>query len=445
MLKTAKKIIEKLRNHDYQAYFAGGCVRDILMGAEPKDYDIVTSAKPDEVEKILPKTIAVGKEFGVIVAIEGKYQFEIATFRSEGKYSDLRRPDKVFWSDAEHDAMRRDFTINGMFYSPVSGRVIDYVNGQEDLKNKTIRFIGNPDDRIKEDNLRILRAVRFKNTLGFSYEKRTYEAIKNNANCIESVSAERVRDEINKMLAHRNRAEAIKDLEETGLLKYILPEISRLKGLPEPEIFHKEGDTFTHTLLAIKYLPADSPLYLIWSVLLHDSGKYATITFPKDKNDRIRFNKHVKYSAGIASVIARRLKFSNYERKTIVWLVKSHMIIGDIPKMGLAKQRRWLMHPWFPSLLELAKADAQGTLPVRMDLYRKNMKLYEEAKKLHQEEKKQPKFKPLVTGKDLIYEFKLEPGPQIGKLLKVLEDAQLEGKIKIKKEALALIQKELKK
>lgn len=442
MEQTATKIIEKLRKADYQAYFAGGCVRDILMGIEPKDYDIVTSAKPDEVEKILPKTISVGKEFGVIIAIEGKYQFEIATFRSEGKYSDLRRPDKVFWSDAEHDAKRRDFSINGMFYSPISKRIIDYVSGQEDLKNEIIRFIGNPDDRIKEDHLRILRAVRFKNTLGFKYDKRTYEAIKNNAYRIQSVSAERVRDELNKMFSSKNRDKALEDLEETGLLKYILPEISRLKGLPEPKEFHQEGDTFTHTCLAIGSLPKAAPLYLVWATLLHDSGKYMAITFPKDKNDRIRFNKHVKYSAGIASAICRRLKFPNYERKIIVWLVKNHMIMADIPKMGVAKQRKWLMNSWFPTLLELNKADSLGAKPVRLDLYKKDLALYNQAKKLFTEEQKKPKFKPLLTGRDLIYELKLKQGPKIGKLLKALEDAQLEGKIKTKEQALKFAKKE---
>lgn len=438
MKNAAISLVEKLRAPGFQAYFAGGSVRDILMGVIPKDYDIVTSARPDEVEKILPKTIAVGKQFGVIVAIEGKYKFEIATFRSEGKYSDLRRPDKVFWSDAEHDAKRRDFTINGMFYSPISKRVIDYVGGQEDIKNKIIKFIGNPDERIKEDHLRILRAVRFKNTLNFSYDKRTYEAIKNNAHRIQSVSAERIRDEVNKMFSSASRTKALEDLEETGLLKYILPEISRLKGLPEPKEFHHEGDTFTHTCLAIESLPTDAPLYLVWATLLHDSGKYFAITFPQTKDDRIRFNKHVKYSAGIASAICRRLKFPNYERKIIVWLVKNHMIMADIPKMALAKQRRWLMNPWFPMLLELNKADSLGIRPVRLDLYKKDLTLYNKAKELLDKENKKTKFKPLLTGKDLIYELKIEQGPKIGQILKVLEDAQLEEKIKTKEQALSL-------
>lgn len=443
MKKTALQIVKKLKKHGYEAYWAGGCVRDLLLGVEPKDYDIVTSAKPDEIKKILKTTIEVGREFGVMVANYGKYHFEVATFRSEGKYKDARRPDKVFWSSAKEDAKRRDFTVNGMFYDPVLKKIIDYVDGQTDLKNRIIRFIGNTNDRIKEDHLRILRAVRFKNTLGFKYEKRALEAVKNNAYLIESVSKERIRDELNKMFYHKNRANALEDLSNTGLLKYILPEIEKLKGIPQPKIYHKEGDVFIHTIWTLRALADQTPLTLIWAALLHDSGKPATISFPHDKNDRIRFNKHVKYSAGIASKLCRRLKFPNIERDLIVWLVKSHMILGDIPKMGLAKQRRWLMDRRFPWLLKLAKADALGTKPANLVLYQKNLQLYEKVKKLHEIEKKQPKHLPLISGKDLIYHFKFNEGPEIGRLLKIIEDAQLEGKLKSKSEALKFVKNNL--
>ncbi len=444
MIHAAQELVEILQHAGYEAYFAGGCVRDMILGKKSVDIDIVTSATPEKIEKLMPKTYDVGKAFGVIVAHHKGMDFEIATFRGEGEYRDKRRPDKVFWTNAREDALRRDFTINGMFYDPVSKKIIDYVDGQSDIKNKIIRFIGNPNNRIKEDYLRILRAVRFKNTLGFNYEKRTLEAIKSNAHLIQEVSAERIAQELNKMLDSSHRADAILDLENTGLLKYILPEISRLKGLPEPKEFHHEGDTFTHTILAVKSLPAKSPLYLVWAVLLHDSGKYQAISFPKDKSDRIRFNKHVKYSAGIASVVSRRLKFPNYEREIIVWLAKNHMILADIPKMNTAKQRRLLMHPWFPSLLKLAKADAMGIRPVRLDLYNKDLELYKKAKDLYAQEKKKPKFKPFLTGRDIMIEFQLDSGPQIGKLLKIAEDAQLEGKVKTKKDALEFVKKLIK-
>lgn len=443
MQQTSLKIIKKLRQVGFQAYWAGGCVRDYLLGLNPKDFDIATSAKPEEIEKLLAKTLAVGKQFGVIIAVEGKNQFEIATFRGEKGYSDRRRPDQVFWSNAEKDAQRRDFTINGMFYDPIKKKVLDYVGGQEDLKKKIIRFIGNPDDRIKEDQLRLLRAVRFKNTFGFKYDQRAYQALKNNAYLIESVSKERIKDELDKMLADKSRAQNVLDLQETGLLQYILAEVNRLKGVPQPDQFHKEGDVFIHTCWALKSLPAQSPLTLVWAVLLHDSGKPDTISFPQAKTDRIRFNKHVKYSAGIASRVGRRLKFPNTERELIVWLVKNHMMMADIPKMKLAKQRRWLRDPRFPWLLKLHKADALGASPRDLSLYKKNLALYEKAKQLLEEEKKRPKIKPLLSGHDLIREFKLDSGPQIGRLLKLIEDAQLEGQIKNKGEALVLVKRNL--
>lgn len=458
--KISILLIKKLQAKGHQAYWVGGCVRDILMDVEPNDYDIVTSAKPEEIEKTFSELniIPVGKQFGVLIAAIKGHNFEIATFRAESKYTDARRPDKVFWTSAEKDAIRRDFTINGLFLDPLvhekiptwqlpgirqmkttnQGLVIDYTGGIKDIDDKVIRFIGDANERIKEDNLRILRAVRFKNTLKFQYNKETYKAIKNNTHLIKNVSSERINNELNKMFSDPNRAESLKDLDDTGLLKEILPEISRLKGLPQPDIFHKEGDTFEHTYLALKALPPKSPLTLVWATLLHDSGKYDTITFPKDQNDRIRFNKHVKFSAGIASQVAHRLKFPNSERELIVWLVKNHMILADIPKMGIAKQRRWLMDPRFPWLLKLNKADTEGTLPVGLEIYNQNLKLFEQARKLYEEEKKRPQFKPLITGNDLI-KVGIKPGPKIGKLLKLIEDAQLEGKIKSKSDAIDLI------
>jgi len=445
MKKTSIEIIKKLRKAGFEAYWAGGCVRDILLGVEPKDFDIVTSAKPDQISKILKKTIGIGKQFGVITAHEKGHLFEIATFRGESNYSDRRRPDKVFWTNAKEDATRRDFTINGMFYDPIRREVIDYINGKDDIKNKIIRFIGNANDRIQEDHLRILRAIRFKNSLDFNYESRTWQAITNNSYLIQDVTCERIRDEINKMLIGKNRYSAISDLDKSDILQYILPEINRLKNVPQPDQFHKEGDVFTHTLCAVKSLEKNTPLYIVWATLLHDIGKPATISFPKNKTDRIRFNKHVKYSAGLASIILRRLKFPNYERKIIVWLIKNHMIIGDIPKMKLSKQRTWLMHPWFASLLVLHRADALGSEPQDLSLYKKNLSLYDDAKRLHENEMKRPAFKMLLNGQDLIENFGLSTGPKIGKLLQKLKEAQLNEEVKTKDQAISFINNQLKK
>jgi poly(A) polymerase len=461
--KISLSIIRKLQKSGHQAYWVGGCVRDILMGKSPKDYDIVTSARPEEIEKTLKSfnIIPVGKKFGVILAEKDGFNFEIATFRSESKYTDARRPDKVFWTSAYNDASRRDFTINGLYLDPLIkekvevwqlpgirqmkttnyGLVVDYVGGIKDLETKTIRFIGNPNERIKEDHLRLLRAVRFKITLDFNFNEETENSIKNNAELIDTVSKERVRDELNKIFSSPRRAQGLIELDSSGLLEFVLPEISKLKGIPQPIEYHKEGDVFMHTYLAIKSLPAESPITLVWAVLLHDTGKAETISYPKTKDDRIRFNKHVKYSAGIASEVCRRLKFPNFERELIVWLVKNHMIIGDIPKMRLSKQRLLLMDKRFLWLLNLHKADALGSWPEDLSLYKTDLSLYNTAKKLYDQEKKRPKYKPLVTGNDIIQNFNVKEGPEIGKILQTIKELQLEGKIKNKKEALNYLQK----
>lgn len=464
--KISISIIKELQKKGHQAYWVGGCVRDILMDKSPKDYDIVTSARPNEIELALKSfnIIPVGKKFGVILAEKDGFNFEIATFRSESKYTDARRPDKVFWTSAANDASRRDFTINGLYLDPLIkekievwqlpgirqmkttdyGLVIDYVGGIKDLETKTIRFIGSPNERIEEDHLRLLRAVRFKVTLDFVFNKETEISIKENAEKISTVSKERIRDELNKIFLSVNRAQGLLELDESGLLEQILPEISKLKGIPQPSEYHKEGDVFKHTYLALKSLPPESPITLVWAVLLHDTGKAETITYPKTKNDRIRFNKHVKYSAGIASEVCRRLKFPNFERELIVWLVKNHMIIGDIPKMRVSKQRIILMDKRFEWLLNLHKADALGSCPEDLSLYKTDLTLYNNAKKLYEQEKKRPKYKPLISGNDVMQNLGVKEGPKIGKVLELVKTAQLEGKIKDKKEALEFVKKNIK-
>jgi poly(A) polymerase len=432
MENKAKKIVQKLQNAGYKAYWAGGCVRDILLGINPKDYDIVTNAKPSDIENIFPKTFSIGKHFGVVLAVEKNSKFEIATFRSEAEYKDARHPSKVFFTNARDDAQRRDFTINGIFYNPINKKYIDYVGGISDLKNRVIKFIGNPHDRINEDYLRLLRAVRFRNKFNFNYDKRTWEAICKNAYKIEKVSKERVSQELNKILIDQNRVKAIDDLSENGLLKYIIPELENTKNIPQPNKFHKEGDVYIHTLESLKSLSGETPLFLILAVLFHDIGKVATLKF---SNDRIRFDKHAKYSAGLASNILRRLKYPNTEREMIVWLVKNHMKIADITKMKIARRRKFMMDYRFPWLLKLFKADIDGTKPKNYGLYNRNLELYQEAMNYYKYEESKPKYVPLLTGSDLMKKFNLSQGPKIGQMLKHLESAQLEGKINNKKAA----------
>ncbi len=298
---TAIDLVKTLHKAGFQAYFAGGCVRDMLMGNAPKDIDIVTDALPDELEELFEHTIPIGKQFGVIIVVQNGHHFEIATFRSDSGYSDGRRPDAVTFTTAENDAKRRDFTINGMFYDPIAEKYLDYINGLKDLKAKLIRFIGNADERIQEDHLRLLRAIRFRNQFDFQYEPDTYEAVKKYAPLIlEKVSKERIRDELNKMIMDKTLPSmAFEDMSHLGILELIIPELEKLRGCAQPMKFHKEGDVWTHTMAALDSLPPDASLLARWATLLHDIGKPDTF----ELKERIRFNSHASMGAKIAGKI----------------------------------------------------------------------------------------------------------------------------------------------
>ena len=435
MEKTALAIVKDLKDRGFETYFAGGSVRDILLGKIPKDYDIVTSAKPEEIEDILEHTIPIGKKFGVILAVKNDHHFEIATFRSDAAYTDGRRPDAVYFSDPKEDAFRRDFTINGMFYDPVSKQVLDFVGGQDDLKNKVLRFIGDPHERIVEDNLRLLRAIRFKNELELSYASGTFEAIKNNTKLIRNVSAERIHEELTKILIGKNPGQAIREMSETGILEIILPELEELKGVKQPELYHKEGDVFEHTLESIDSLPENPSKELAWAVLLHDIGKPATFSV----DSRIRFNGHAEKGAELAGEIGKRLKFSNETTNNLQWLVKHHMMFGGFDKMKKTRQAHWIHQPLFGELLELLRADALGAKP-------KDLSLYDQLKKLADEkELLLPKPEVLLTGKEIIEKFGVAQGPKIGEILDAVHHAQMEEKIRTKEDALELARKLIKK
>ncbi len=434
MEKTALEIVKDLKDKGFETYFAGGSVRDILLGKTPKDYDIVTSAKPEEIEDILEHTIPIGKKFGVILAVKNGHNFEVATFRSDAAYTDGRRPDAVFFTDPKEDAMRRDFTINGMFYDPVAKKVLDFVGGQEDLKKKILRFIGDPHERIVEDNLRLLRAIRFKNELELDYAPGTFEAIENNAGLIQNVSAERIQEELTKILTGKNPGQAFREMSETDVLKIILPELEALKGVRQPEKYHKEGDVFEHTLESIDALPENPSKELAWAVLLHDIGKPETFSV----DDRIRFNGHAEKGAEMTGEIAKRLNFSNEMTVNVKWLVTHHMMFGGFDKMKKTRQAHWIHQPLFGELLELLRADILGTKP-------KDLSMYNELKGLmDKKELLLPKPETLLTGKEIMDEFGISQGPEIGKILDVVYHAQMEEKIHTKKEALELVKKLLK-
>lgn len=427
MLKTAIQIVEILQKAGHKAYFAGGCVRDMILEKEPKDYDIATSALPDEIEDLFEKTIPIGKSFGVIFTTLNGHNFEIATFRSDSGYSDGRRPDAVTFTHPEEDAKRRDFTINGLFYDPIADEIHDFVGGRDDIKNKIIRFIGDPHQRILEDHLRIIRAIRFKNTLDFGYHPDTYHAIKKHAQLADKVSWERVRDELNKIIMTENAPIAFEDFQDTGVLPYILPELEACKGVAQPMQYHEEGDVWTHLMNSLKALPKDAPLTARWSVIFHDIGKPETFKIA----ERIRFDHHSEISAEIAEKVMRRLMFPRRDIERVTWAVKHHFMMTQLLEMPLGRQRHWFLNEGFPDLLLLFYADAAGTTPTDLSLYEKVKASYEECLSHFKE-----RPKPFLTGEDVMKTLNLKAGPKVGQILEEAMEKQLGHEFKSREEAM---------
>ncbi len=439
MKQEALDIVKILQDNGFVAYFAGGCVRDMLRGVEPSDFDIVTSARPEEVEKLFSQTVAIGKAFGVISVIKNNHNFQVATFRAEAGYFDQRRPSQVTFTNAEEDAKRRDFTINGLFYDPIAQKTIDFVGGAEDLKKHLVRFIGDPDERIQEDHLRLLRAIRFKITLEFQYAPETFAAVRTHALLIREVSAERIRDELSKIMASPRRAQGLVELSESQLLAQIIPEIERLKAVAQPFVYHKEGDVFVHTYLSIKALPDDTPPHLAWAVLLHDIAKPQTA---QKEEGRIIFHNHAQESGKLTEEILRRLKFANFEIETIVWLVENHMKIFNLEKMRPGKRLALVLDPRFHDLIELIRADASGTYPTRLEPIKKIEEIVKEA--LAWKKRSESKAKHLITGEDLI-KLGLAPGAQFKEILEEINDLTIADKFQTKEEARSYVkQKYLK-
>jgi putative nucleotidyltransferase with HDIG domain len=431
---VAAAIVQKLHEHGYVAYFAGGCIRDALQDIPPKDIDIATSASPGQVQALFQRTIPVGIQFGVVRVLASDLEFEVASFRSDGVYLDGRRPSEIRFSTPEQDALRRDFTINGMFYDPLNDRVIDYVNGREDLSGKLIRAIGQPSERFAEDRLRMLRAIRFATTLAFEIESRTWSAVKADAQAIAVVSPERIRDELLKILVSPNRLRGFDLLDMSGLLAEILPELAALKGCDQPEQFHPEGDVFVHTRLMLSMLAPNASAAEVVAVLLHDIGKPPTRSFdPADQ--RIRFNGHDRVGAEMAEAVMTRLRFPRHEIDLVVDAVRNHMVFKDVQQMRPARLRRFMARPYFEIELELHRVDCAGS---HGDLENYHF-LVRKASEFAQE----PLIpRPLVRGDDLI-SMGLQPGPRIGELLEAVQTAQLEGEVTTRAQALEWLEKTL--
>src|SRR5438477_4279343 len=432
MEQTAREICSRLRGRGHIAYFAGGCVRDMVRGCTPKDIDIVTDARPEQVQKIFPCTHAVGAHFGVVVVIENEFQFEVATFRSDDVYLDGRRPTAVHFSSPEEDAKRRDFTINGMFFDPENETVIDFVGGRADIEAKLIRAIGEPTPRFAEDRLRLLRAVRFATTLDFQIEQKTWEALVANAPAIMQVSAQRIRDELVRIFLSPHRLRGWDLLDASGLLQPIIPEIESMKGCAQPPQFHPEGDVFQHTRLMLELLPEKVSVPLVLSVLLHDVAKPPTASV--DEAGRIRYNAHDRVGAEMTEQIMERLRFSRAAIDATVEMVRQHMVFKDVPRMRVAKLKRFMARPTFEDELELHRVDCAGSHAM--------LDNYEFLQRKKEEFANEPIIPPpLVTGDDLIA-LGMKPGPKFGEILEAVETRQLEGALKTQEEALDWVKRE---
>lgn len=423
--RLAYAIANTLKDKGFIAYFAGGCVRDYLRGQRPQDFDIVTTAKPDEVEKIFRRTIPVGKQFGVMIVVEEEIPFEVATFRCEGGYQDGRHPTQVSFSKPEEDAKRRDFTVNGMFYDPFAAKVIDFVGGMQDLSQKVIRAIGEPAARFEEDKLRLLRAVRFASTLDFEIETKTWEALRKRAFKIREVSPERIRDELVKIFTRSGAARAFTLLSESGLMKTILPEVEAMRGVEQPANFHPEGDVFEHTRLLLKHLHPPVSTILAFSVLFHDIGKPKTSAVRKG---RLTFYEHSEEGVKIAYEIMRRLHFSNEEIDGVCECVANHMKFMDVQKMRPGKLKQFISRPHFKEEMELHRVDCAASHGMLDNLTFLRDKLTE-----YEHEELKPK--PLVNGNDLI-ELGMKPGAAMKPILEEAFVLQLEGRFKNREDAL---------
>ena len=439
MLKDfAISIVRSLQEAGYRAYLVGGCVRDMLLGREPADYDVATDATPDQVMRIFPETYAVGAKFGVVLVPASSTNanenevVEVATFRSDIGYSDGRHPDQVRYSkDPQEDVERRDFTINGLLLNPINQEVLDFVGGRKDLKSRIIRAIGEPERRFAEDKLRMLRAVRFAARFVYTIEPVTFAAIQKLASQIHQVSRERVRDELTKMLTEGHARNAFLLLDQTGLLREVLPEISAMKGVEQPPQFHPEGDVFVHTLLLLDKLPQPCPPTLAWGALLHDVGKPATFRIAPD---RIRFDGHVDVGVKMAQEICRRLRFSNDDANQILALVGNHMRFAQAQQMKESTLKKFMRMPRFEEHLELHRMDCQAS---HGDLTSFNF--VREKMAATPVEVMRPA--PLITGDDLI-DAGYSPGPQFKEILAAIEDGQLEGRLRDRNAAMEFVRQQ---
>ena len=431
--ELARHIAVTLRDKGHRAYWAGGCVRDLLLGREPTDYDVATDALAPGIQSYFARALAVGAQFGVVLVQENGAQVEVATFRLDHDYRDGRRPSSVsFTRSPERDVRRRDFTINGLLFDPLEGRYLDFVGGRNDLDARLIRAIGSPAERFAEDKLRMLRAVRFAARLDFAIESETLAAIRHHAPEIEQISPERVRDELNRILTEGRARRGFELLDETGVLNVVLPEVARMKGVAQPPEFHPEGDVWTHTLLMLEELE-NPTVTLALGTLLHDVGKPPTYRVA----ERIRFDGHVEAGMEISRAICERLRYSNKETEQVVALVANHMRFREVTRMRSSTLKKFMRLPGFDEHLELHRLDCLGS--------HRDLGNYQFVRRMESELDEEDLRPPrLITGEDLITAG-YEPGPSFQVILAEVENAQLEKQLNSREEALAFVEQRFEK
>lgn len=426
--RQAVEIVGRLKQEGFEAYFVGGCVRDFIRGVTPDDYDIVTSAHPDQVMTIFPRTVAIGSKFGVVSVIVEGHPYEVATFRSDDVYIDGRRPSGVRFSSSREDVFRRDFTINGLLMNPETEEIIDHVNGRADIGKKIIRTIGDPDARFNEDYLRMLRAIRFAANLEFNIESSAKEAITKHVAKISRISAERILEELNKIISRTGARNGFELMAQTGLLREVLPELDRLRGIGQPPQYHPEGDVWQHTLIMLELLSQNDKfrnnMQLAWGVLLHDVGKAITRT---EDEKGIHFYGHVRSGEEIADATMQRLRFSRADREAVINLIHYHMMFMNVQQMRKGRLKRFLGMPDFDLHLELHRLDCLSSHSMLDNYYF----CVNQLQKLEEEDLHPSR---LLTGHDLI-NLGYAPGKAMGEILHTLEDAQLEGVITTREQA----------
>jgi poly(A) polymerase len=433
LASIALEIARRLQSRGHAAYWVGGCVRDLQLGRQPQDYDLATSARPEEVEALFPRCLPVGRQFGVMVVIEEGHPFQVATFRTENNYTDGRHPAQVAFATAQEDARRRDFTINGLFYDPVKGELLDWVGGMEDLRQRRVRAIGPPEERFAEDHLRLLRAARFAAQLDFDMEPATLQAVRHLAPAIRKVSAERVRDELKKLFHPACAARGLAWLERCQLLSEVLPEVAALAGCQQDPLYHPEGDVLEHVRRMLRALPADADPLLPWAVLLHDIGKPPCQA--EDAAGRRHFHHHERVGADMTEALCRRLRFANEEREILVECVRCHMKYHQARQMRRSTLRRLLLRPSAALELELHRLDCATT--------GRDLSNYEFLLAARQQLEAQPALaRPLLTGKDLLA-LGMSPGPAMGQMLREVRDKQLHDELHNYEEAMNWVRQRL--